>query len=549
MSRFTPWDWTTHRVVVIDVETTRSDEGFHIVEIAAVTITGPRAMSVWSTPVRPPVPMDPTSQSIHQISDHDIADAATFADIEPQLTRILTPDHRDVIVVAHKTTFDIPILRSEYRRVGSGLLNLPVIDTLDQLPAFVDLERTGRSLDATCAALGIHRTTSHTALADATDTAKAFTALLDYCIPRKVTNFAALLQAVNAHTTHEVDADLPELDRPQPAGRPLPESHLLTHNVEYDPSAPDVWLEGARQCVEFACHLLPDKRRAAFDVEDPPAGATDQLAVLDKLLAHAVQLEATHGTGAARAGFATALGAFGRLIRTLPSKSEKGNSPISAAKRWAHRWGPEADRLGACKHDTICPDCTTAAACPNDQWRRWLAERLFNVRLRAYRPDSERPKAHFLTIIGDSGSARRAMPSTYGALCEAGLAGIADELLEMACARLTLDDFERRADVMRHEAWNFYGGRGPLLTRWKATQLAARPDEAIELCEATLDREDCTTGPGRRQLVTALREHQRRRVAQNRSGNLAATPSGLAARSRRQPTRRARSLFDLDKPS
>lgn len=295
-----------------------------------------------------------------------------------------------------------------------------------------------------------------------------------------------------------------------------------------------------------ACPLLADKRQTAFDTPEPPISDLEQLAVLDQLLKHAQDLEATHGHDISHAGFATALGAFAPLLQRLPSKSENGPSPLTAVKHWATRWGAHADRLGA-STTVLCPDCAAGHICPTEQWHRQLANRLFAVKLRTHRPGTDPDKRLFEQIVRPPTSGSHDLPSTFRALLAANLPAVADELLELACIRLEAEGRVARAHSMRTEAWDHLDGRGPLLARWKAEQVAAHPDKAIAICTAVLDRMDCPPGPSQRLLVTALSQHQRRQMQRQRLDQIdTTTPSGRAILSRRRPTRRIPSLFGLD---
>lgn len=192
-------------------------------------------------------PVDPVSYTIHGIVDADLVDAATFADIEPTLTRLLTPtDGRQVIVVAHKTAFDIAVLRAKYQRAGLDIPDVPVIDTLDELPAFVGLDRTGRSLEKTCSALDVPHSNLHTAFGDATATAGVFTALLDFCIPAGIATFDELIAALTGATTHTAVADLPS-DATSIAAVDvhITAAHRATHNIRFGNDTSDKWMAGA----------------------------------------------------------------------------------------------------------------------------------------------------------------------------------------------------------------------------------------------------------------------------------------------------------------
>lgn len=581
MNRFTSWDWGRYRVVVIDIETTADtgndaplssqeadihpgrlqsgrvvqsapEDGFRIVEIAAVTIVDHRRHHMWSSSVKPPIPVDPTSYAFHRISDDELEDAASFADIEPELTKLLQPaDGSPVILVAHKTDFDIPILRAEYRRIGLDLPDVPVIDTLDQLPLYVSLERDGRSLPKTCAALQVHHANPHTAVGDAQATAEVFRKLLDYCIPLGVSSFDTLIEELGGITAHAIAADLPSLEDSRsllPAT--ISASHLATHNVELTAQTLDVWMAGARECAVTACPLLTDKRRAAAEQQSAPVTPLEELDILNALLDHVVN-HATLSPGLTTAAFATLLGAWAPLITDLPAQSEQGSGPFAAVRRWGTKWGSKAEELGACVSSAPCPECAAGRVCPNELWPSWLAQRFYKLRLSNYNPEKTKNSELFETIIRKP--SERQESSTYAALHKAGLPGVADELLELAGNRLTQDGYARRAASMREEGWSTHQGRGPLLTRWKASVVhaTAGPAAAVKLCADTLaDKTNCPSGPSRRLLVSAMLSYeriheQRQRVVTGEH----LTPSQRSARSRRQGGRRQPRYFDPTSPA
>lgn len=100
------------RTAVLDTETT----GLHgyVCEIAVVGKDGP----LLSTLVNPRAPVEPGARNVHGITDAELVDAPVFADIWPQLEKLLS--ERRVII--WNAEFDIAVINREL-----GRLNLPAI--------------------------------------------------------------------------------------------------------------------------------------------------------------------------------------------------------------------------------------------------------------------------------------------------------------------------------------------------------------------------------------------------------------------------------------
>ena len=211
-------------------------------------------------------------------------------------------------------------------------------------------------------------------------------------------------------------------------------------------------------------------------------------------------------------------------------------------------------RFGGCA-DVLCAECRVGRVCPNEAWPAWLAQRLFDLRLRTYRPSRtdggkrDKPKSHFSTIVGQANPSDRRGSATYKSLIADDLHGVADELLALACERLEADGFKARADTMRDEAWGYFEGRGPLLGRWAAERALASSgyQAAIDMCHEVLDGHQCPSGPSRRLLLSDLHRYERLAEEQQRKRQASgSTASALAARSRRLGGRRQTSVFGGD---
>ena len=71
--------------------------------------------------------MDDGTRRIHGITTDELADEPTFDAIQPELTRRLRGlDGEHVVLVAHKASADVGVLRHEYKLAGVPLPELPV---------------------------------------------------------------------------------------------------------------------------------------------------------------------------------------------------------------------------------------------------------------------------------------------------------------------------------------------------------------------------------------------------------------------------------------
>ncbi len=160
--------------VVIDTETTSLDPAdARIVEVAAVRIRGGRILDTYSHLVRPGIPIPKASTAIHQIDDSKIADAPTFAEIWPELRKLIGGS----IVIGHTIGFDLAVLKRECQRAGHPFEQPRVLDTrlLAEIaePALADY-----AIESLAAWLGVEVTGRHSAGGDALLTARIFSALM-----------------------------------------------------------------------------------------------------------------------------------------------------------------------------------------------------------------------------------------------------------------------------------------------------------------------------------------------------------------------------------
>ena len=95
------------RYAVVDVETTGfSPTSDRVVEVACVVIQDGRVERRWSSLVDPERPIPWRASEIHGITDDDVAQAPSFAEVERELIALCA----GATVVAHNASFDLGFL-------------------------------------------------------------------------------------------------------------------------------------------------------------------------------------------------------------------------------------------------------------------------------------------------------------------------------------------------------------------------------------------------------------------------------------------------------
>ncbi len=163
--------------VVIDTETTGLDpRKARVIELAGVRLSGGKladdgAFRQLLRPGAEPIPAETTR--IHGIDDAMVAQSPPFADVWPDFHRFLGK----AMVIGHTVGFDLAILKRECDLAGLPWRRPRTLDTrlLAQIAA---PELAGYTLENLAAWLGVDVTHRHSALGDATTTARVFLALL-----------------------------------------------------------------------------------------------------------------------------------------------------------------------------------------------------------------------------------------------------------------------------------------------------------------------------------------------------------------------------------
>lgn len=164
-------------VVVFDTETTglEPSKGDRVVSLSAVRIRGGKlvAGSQFHTLVNPGRPIPEASTAFHGLSDADVADAPSFAEVLPRFHEFVGK----AVLVAHNAAFDKKFLDLGAREAGLPLLENPILDTLF-LSYGVHKDLEGHNLDAIAQRLGVAIEGRHTSLGDARATAEIFLKLI-----------------------------------------------------------------------------------------------------------------------------------------------------------------------------------------------------------------------------------------------------------------------------------------------------------------------------------------------------------------------------------
>ena len=107
-------------LAIFDIESTGVvPQRDRIVEIAVIKIYPDGRKQETVRRLNPGIPIPPGSTAIHGITDADVADAPSFADIAEKLFNYLS----DCDLAGYNITgFDVPILEEEFKRCGRDLL-------------------------------------------------------------------------------------------------------------------------------------------------------------------------------------------------------------------------------------------------------------------------------------------------------------------------------------------------------------------------------------------------------------------------------------------
>jgi DNA polymerase-3 subunit epsilon len=156
--------------VAIDVEATGLDPNEdRVIEVACVVFSsGQVERHGWL--INPGRPISEESRAVHNISDDDVRDAPSFAQVAEQILAVLGRG----VPLAYNAEFDRAFLMAEFGRLSSGeRSDVPAlrngVDWLDPLVWARELQQAekSKSLSSVAERLGIEAGTAHRAVDDA----------------------------------------------------------------------------------------------------------------------------------------------------------------------------------------------------------------------------------------------------------------------------------------------------------------------------------------------------------------------------------------------
>jgi DNA polymerase-3 subunit epsilon len=156
-------------LVVIDLETTGLSPFFdRVCEVGIVRAQEDEILDSYQTLINPQRPISPGASRVNGLTDADVAQAPTFAELSSQVLSMVDGG----ILICHNAPFDLGFLESEFSRLGLSWQPGDVIDTLHIARRYFNFP--SNSLAAIAANLKIETPQAHRALGDALTTLQVF---------------------------------------------------------------------------------------------------------------------------------------------------------------------------------------------------------------------------------------------------------------------------------------------------------------------------------------------------------------------------------------
>ncbi len=183
-------------VVALDTETTgRDPEKDRIIEFGCVVWRAGKVERRHNWLINPGFPIPAEAQAVHGISDEQVADCPSFAELADEILEAL----EGAVPLAYNAEFDRNFLLAELRRCGPQLGGLPPaarpsVTWLDPLAWAREIQANekSRALGDVCARLGIELDQAHRASHDAEAALKVHLAFIDHpSVPRSYAAFVA----------------------------------------------------------------------------------------------------------------------------------------------------------------------------------------------------------------------------------------------------------------------------------------------------------------------------------------------------------------------
>lgn len=201
--------WAEQKLAVIDFETTGlSPEQDRIIEVGVVCFERGELTALKNWLCNPGIPIPEEARAVHNISDEDLKDAPSFAQILPEL-QALTNDH---LPIAYNALFDRRFLHAELARSGwsagadpAPAAFLPEVTWVDPLVWVRELHKDERGyrLADVCARLGIALDNAHRAASDAEATGRVLLAVA----PRMPATYGELIRIQTQYAARQ-DVDI-----------------------------------------------------------------------------------------------------------------------------------------------------------------------------------------------------------------------------------------------------------------------------------------------------------------------------------------------------
>ncbi len=168
---------------IIDIETTGgkfNEEG--ITEVAIYKFDGHEIVDQFISLVNPERPIQPFVVKLTGITPKMVKTAPKFYEVAKRIVEIT----KDCIFVAHNTSFDYRIMRTEFNRLGFDYTRKTICTV--ELSKELLPDQDSYSLGKLCKSLGIPMNDRHRASGDALATVKLFKLLLNKDIGKKITS-------------------------------------------------------------------------------------------------------------------------------------------------------------------------------------------------------------------------------------------------------------------------------------------------------------------------------------------------------------------------
>jgi DNA polymerase III epsilon subunit family exonuclease len=245
----------------LDVETTGLSPWFgdRICEIAILCCKGEEILAAFDTLVNPARPISPGAARVNGLTEADLADAPSFAEIFPKVEPLL----EDAIIVGHNAPFDLGFVSSEFNRLGRQFPPVEMIDTLRLARDYFAFHSNG--LQSIADALMIDRTGAHRAMADVLTTRKV---LEHFLVELGRLPQAAIVNGYTPPNTASAALNLPPLIEEAFAGN----KRLFIRYVDQKGHATERWITPRQVLVlkdyiyvAAHCHLRNEDRTFRLD--------------------------------------------------------------------------------------------------------------------------------------------------------------------------------------------------------------------------------------------------------------------------------------------